>query len=357
MGLRIFMNILYGVQTTGNGHIGRSRDIIKELKDRGHHVEVIFSGEQQSLKSVNSFKPYKIFKGLTYVVENGRINYIKTAPRLDAISYLRDIIYYNAKNIDLIISDFEPVSVQIAKKNKIPSVVISHQTAFLYDIPYPSLHVFIRSIIEHFVPADFKVSTHWHHFGFPILPPILPKSDIKPEGEKGQKQVTVYLPYEDSQEVLSLLRSCPKDYKYHLFTSVNKLKQEDNIIHHPRNRQDFLNTMYCSQGAILHAGFMANTEAFDMGVKTLAKPIIGQAEQIANAMAIETLKFGKQMHHLDKKEVQSFLDLPAIKAMNYPRISSRFVDWIEKGVFNTQTLTDMCEELWNDIPIPSIFRY
>ena len=38
------MNILYGVQGTGNGHISRSREIIRHLKDRGHHVEVILSG-------------------------------------------------------------------------------------------------------------------------------------------------------------------------------------------------------------------------------------------------------------------------------------------------------------------------
>ncbi len=350
------MNILYGVQTTGNGHIGPSRDIIKELKRRGHNVEVIFSGAQQRLSNVESFEPYKIFKGLTYVTEKGRINYIKTAPRLDAISYLRDIIYYDAKKIDLVISDFEPVSVQIAKKNKIPSVVMSHPSAFLYDIPYPPLHVFIRTIIEHFVPGDFTVSTHWHHFGFPILPPILPESELKPEGKPGQKQVTVYLPYEDPQSVKTMLKRCPKDYDYHLFTSVKELKQEDNIIYHPRSRQDFLNTVYSSQGAILHGGYMANTEAFDVGVKTLAKPIAGQAEQIANAMAIEVLKFGKEMKNLDETEVKEWLELPAITAMNYPRISPRLVDWIEKGIFNTQTLSEMCEELWGDIPIPSIFR-
>ncbi|MDZ7822047.1 MAG: hypothetical protein U5N26_09695 [Candidatus Marinimicrobia bacterium] len=36
---------------------------------------------------------------------------------------------------------------------------------------------------------------------------------------------------------------------------------------------------------------MANSESFDMGIKTLVKPIAGQAEQIANAMAIEQLGF------------------------------------------------------------------
>lgn len=143
------MNILYGIQTTGNGHIGRSRDIVKELKKRGHRVSVIFSGEQQrNIPYTDLFQPYKIFKGLTYVTENGKINYIKTAPKLDGISFLKNVLYYNAKDIDLVISDFEPVSVQIAKKNKIPSVGISHQTAFLYDIPYPSLQLFVRTIIE-----------------------------------------------------------------------------------------------------------------------------------------------------------------------------------------------------------------
>ena len=351
------MNILYGIQTTGNGHIGRSRDIVKELKQRGHQVFVIFSGEQQkNLPDTQYFEPYKIVKGLTYVTENGRINYIKTAPKLDAIAFVRDVLYFDAKSIDLVISDFEPVSVQIAKKNKIPSVVLSHQSSFLYDIPYPPLHVFVRTIIEYFVPADFIVSTHWHHFGFPILPPILPKSNLIPSGERGQKHITVYLPYEDQKDVLEMLHKCPSDYEYHFFTKTDRLKKKNNIVLHPKSRQEFLNTLYCSQGAILHGGFMANSEAFDMGVKTLAKPIAGQAEQIANAMAIETLNFGKQMNHLDANEVSEWLKLPPMRPMNYPRIAPRFVDWIEKGIFNTQSLTQMCEELWTNIPIPFIFR-
>ncbi len=351
------MNILYGIQTTGNGHIGRSRDIVKELKLRGHHVEVIFSGEQQkSIPFRELFEPYRIFKGLTYVTENGKINYIKTAPKLDAISFMKDIFYYDAKHIDLVISDFEPVSVQVAKKNKIPSVVISHQTAFLYDIPYPPLYLMVRTIIEYFAPADFTVSTHWHHFGFPILPPILPESENKLKRTRQEKKIVAYLPYEDPRHVIDLLKKCPQDREYHLFTDTDKIQQRSNITLHPKNRTNFLEELKNAEGAILHAGFMANTEAFDLGVKTLAKPIAGQAEQIANAMAIETLGFGKQMNTMDASEVNEWLEMPAIKAMNYPRIAPRFVDWIEGGVFNTESLTNMCEELWNKIPIPQIFR-
>lgn len=351
------MNILYGIQTTGNGHIGRSRDIVKELKKRGHRVSVIFSGEQQrNIPYTDLFQPYKIFKGLTYVTENGKINYIKTAPKLDGISFLKNVLYYNAKDIDLVISDFEPVSVQIAKKNKIPSVGISHQTAFLYDIPYPSLQLFVRTIIEFFAPADFTVSTHWHHFGFPILPPILPESEKKVIRGKEENKVVVYLPYEDPRQVTNMLRKCPGDHEYHFFTSTDKIQNRANITLHPKSRDDFLEQLRTAKGAILHAGFMANTEAFDLGVKTLAKPIAGQAEQIANAMAIDTLGFGKQMNDLDEHEVSDWLDTPGMQAMNYPRIAPRFADWIEQGIFNNQSLTSMCEELWAGIPIPQIFR-
>ncbi len=352
------MNILYGVQTTGNGHIGRSQDIVRELKERGHNVRVIFSGDQQkNLPDTEYFEPYNIFKGLTYVTENGKINYIKTAPRLDAISFVRDIYNYNAKDIDLVISDFEPVSVQVAKKNKIPSVVLSHQTAFLYDIPYPSLNVMTRAIIEYFVPADFLVSVHWHHFGFPILPPILPPTHIEEQPTSLNDQIVVYLPYENQKEVVNLLEKCPKDHEYHLFTRVDKRQQRENIILHPKSRKDFLNTISVSKGAVLHAGFMANSEAFDLGVKTLVKPIAGQAEQIANAMAIETLGMGKHMNDLNPREVQEWLKLPAIRPMKYPRIAPRFVDWIEMGIFNNKSLTNLCEELWSHIPIPHIFRH
>ncbi|MCK4813616.1 MAG: glycosyltransferase [Candidatus Marinimicrobia bacterium] len=351
------MNILYGVQTTGNGHIGKSRYIVQELKRRGHDIKVIFSGAQQkNIPYAEVFEPYKIFKGLTYATENGKINYIKTAPRLDAFSYVRDIVTYNAKGIDLVITDYEPVSVQIAKKNRIPSIGLSHQYAFQHDVPYPQLHIMIRAIMEYFVPADFVVSVHWHHFGFPILPPIFPPTHIEPQDTPERKCVVVYLPYENPNNVVKMLKECPSEYDYFFFSDVNKRLQNDNIHILEKNRQNFLNHLSYSEGAILHAGFLANSEAFDLGVKTLAKPIAGQAEQIANAMGVEQLGFGKQMQELNPREVWDWLEMPPIKAMHYPDTATRFVDWIEAGIFSTKSLIDMCEELWSQVPIPSVFR-
>ena len=45
------MRILYGVQTTGNGHISRSREVIRELKRLGHDVHVLLSGRKAAMPS------------------------------------------------------------------------------------------------------------------------------------------------------------------------------------------------------------------------------------------------------------------------------------------------------------------
>jgi hypothetical protein len=61
------MNILYGVQATGNGHISRSREVIRNLKMLGHKVRVILSGRDPALLwDMEVFEPYDAFRGLTF---------------------------------------------------------------------------------------------------------------------------------------------------------------------------------------------------------------------------------------------------------------------------------------------------
>ena len=60
------MKILYGIATTGNGHISRSRVIVNALKKRGHSIDVILSGrDKKDLFDIDNFKPFQIKKGFT----------------------------------------------------------------------------------------------------------------------------------------------------------------------------------------------------------------------------------------------------------------------------------------------------
>ena len=68
------MNILYGVNATGNGHLSRSRITISELKKRGHKVTVLFSGRDvKDFFDLEEFKPYIIKKGFSFVFKNGKL--------------------------------------------------------------------------------------------------------------------------------------------------------------------------------------------------------------------------------------------------------------------------------------------
>ena len=97
------MNILYGVQTTGNGHISRSREVIRELKKLGHDVQVILSGNKPAMLSdLKEFEPYQRFEGLTFCTNRGKLNYFKTALSLHIIQFYHDIASFDDSGCDLV---------------------------------------------------------------------------------------------------------------------------------------------------------------------------------------------------------------------------------------------------------------
>ena len=86
------MNILYGINATGNGHISRSRITISELKKRGHNVTVLFSGRKpEDFFDVDEFKPFVIKKGFTFIFKKGRLDIFRTLINVNLIQFVRDI--------------------------------------------------------------------------------------------------------------------------------------------------------------------------------------------------------------------------------------------------------------------------
>ncbi|MAJ34220.1 MAG: glycosyltransferase, partial [Candidatus Marinimicrobia bacterium] len=61
------MNILYGIQGTGNGHITRSRLLVPLLRKKGFNVDVILSGrKKEEYWDMECFKPYDTKFGITF---------------------------------------------------------------------------------------------------------------------------------------------------------------------------------------------------------------------------------------------------------------------------------------------------
>ena len=86
------MNIVYGVQGTGNGHLTRGLALIPKLRSQGHNVRVVISGRKKdTLFGVESLEPFETFEGLSFEVKKGKINYIKSFSNLRLLKFFRDV--------------------------------------------------------------------------------------------------------------------------------------------------------------------------------------------------------------------------------------------------------------------------
>lgn len=345
------MKILYGVQATGNGHITRSRVMCQKLRDAGHDVHVIFSGrDEEDLWDVDSFHPYEVFRGLTFATDRGRIKYLRTAKNAKVVKLFRDVYKYQPDGIDLVITDFEPVTAYIAKIHGIKSLGIGHQYAFSYDIPLYGQNPATQMIMKIFGPADLKMGLHWHHFDQPILPPIIPKLE---SGEVVDNKIMVYLPFENQDDAVELLMPF-KDFQFHVYTDLIEPKEVGHISVRALSRDQFLKDLVTCKGVISNAGFELPSEALSIGKKILVKPLKGQMEQMSNMEAMRQLGWGMGVDILTRDVIEKWLNRDYIEAVQYPDVAESITEWIGKGEWSQDSLQKLADSVWGSFPVPEV---
>ncbi len=344
------MKIFYGVQGTGNGHITRARVMAKELRAAGIDVHFQFTGRPaDKYFDMEVFNGYQLRTGLTFHTEKGQVSYLKTALDAKPITFMKDMKSLNLSGYDLVISDFEPVTAWAAKKQKIPVLGIGHQYAFNHKIPREGSDPIADQVMKYFAPADIGVGLHWHHFGQPILPPIIetpetPKSIIK-------NKIIVYLPFEDQNEVIRLL-SPFRDYEFHLYSPEPVPSTFGHIICNPLSRDSFQKDLYDCAGIISNAGFELASESLQMGKKILAKPLHAQMEQISNAAALQQLGYGHIMHDMNSSAIEHWLHDNHAVHITYPNIAKVLVQWIQNGM--PEMNADFIESIWDTVNVSHI---
>jgi uncharacterized protein (TIGR00661 family) len=326
MGLRI----LYGVQGTGNGHISRSREIIRHLKADGHEVRVMVSGRKPTLLwEMEVFEPFVALEGLTFSTKRGRLRYIQTARRLNFFKFYSDIRRFDARGIDVVITDFEPVSARIARRHRLPSIGVGHQYAFGHRIPIAGFDPAAVYVIRNFAPADHCLGLHWHHFGQPILPPVIP-ARMPVEPAPVSTKILVYLPFEEIADIRRLLSPFVA-HQFFVYHQLPAASDEGHLRLRTYSRQGFLKDLAESSGVITNAGFELASEALQLGKKILVKPLARQMEQMSNAKALAELNLGTVMKRLDPETVDGFLSRRTLPAVRYPDVARMIADWIGAG--------------------------
>ena len=343
------MKILYGVQGTGNGHIARARAMAHAFKLQNVDVDFLFSGREKSAYfSMEDFGDYQTRRGLTFCTEKGKVNHLKTAINTNPNQLWKEVSDVDLSSYDVVLNDFEPITAWAAKRQKVPTVGISHQNAFRYSVPKKGATWLNQTLIQHFAPTEFYLGLHWYHFQQPILPPIVHTS-LGLETSK-QSFILVYLPFEDLNEVSQLcLRFSNHEFIcYH--PSVKACYQQENLTFMPLSYTTFQQHLHACQGVMANGGFELPSEALTLGKKLLLKPLSGQFEQMSNVATLESLGLASSMIWMDPSSVRVWLDEQPAEKVIYPDVADSIAQWVRQGEWgNVGTLWS---DLWEQVDFP-----
>lgn len=335
------MKILYGIQGTGNGHLARARALVPELKAAGIDLDFVLSGRaREDYFNMEIFGDFKCFRGLSLITEKGQLKTVKTVTQNNLFKVFKDAKALDLSPYDLVISDFEPVTAWAAKIQKKPSIAISHQAAFRQAVPKPSGYLEAKLLMKIFAPTQYHLGLHWYPFADHVLPPLIDPMTVHPSKPN---KVLVYMGFETVGDIIELLMPFT-NYNFHVFAKVEKAATLGHIHVEPLSHTKFHEDMKDSIGIISNAGFELASEALSLGKKLLIKPLQGQYEQIANAVALEQMQRGTVMNTLDPKAVEKWLPEPAPEPLCYPNVAKAISQWLLNGQWHDDKA--LVKELW-----------
>ena len=340
------MNILYGIQGTGNGHITRSRLLAPLLRKKGFNVDILLSGrKKEDYWGMECFSPFITKSGLTFEIKNGRVSKWETAKKLKLKQFWMDLKSIDFKSYDIVITDYEPISAWGAKKNGVLSIGIGHLYSFLYNVPMPNGFFLDKKIMNWFAPVDIPIGLHWHHFGQNILPPLIPSLKEKVTDEDF---VLVYLPWENPNLVDSVLKKI-SDKIFYVYGHTNEKIVRDNIIWKPSSRSGFVKDLETCNGVLCNAGFELTSECLSLNKKILVKPLMSQVEQLSNVKALDSLGLGSTTNKITTSIVSNWLENDSKSSLPYYNVVDPIINWIESGNFDD--FSNITKKVWAETKI------
>lgn len=341
------MRVLYGVQGTGNGHLTRARSLGPELAAAGLEVDYLFSGRDRSkFFDMELFGDFNCHHGLSFTVHRGQIDSLQTARGIRPFKLISDIRQLDVSDYDLVISDFEPITAWAARRQRKKCISMSHQSAFAYAVPKVRGYPFSQGVMKYFAPASIMLGFHYHHFGQPILPPLIEKQIAE---TPVHKKIVVYMGFEELDDILLFL-SPFSDYEFHVFTHVSEISQRENITIHPISHKEFHTELRDAEGVISNAGFALSSECLNLGKKLLIKPLHKQFEQLSNSLALQCLGRATIAQTLDQDLLAEWLTLKAHAPIEYPNVAKPLAQWIVQG--DTHDIRQLTDQVWDRFYFP-----
>lgn len=280
------MRVLFGIQGTGNGHISRSRELLRYLRERAS-VDVLLSGYHHEVDLGFEVKYNLPGLGFTFGKKGG-IDYVQSFRHLSPRKLISDIYSLPVEKYDLVLTDFEPITAWAARVKGRPSVAISHQAALLSPrIPRPpdGRNRFQEMVLEWYAPAPVLIGLHFERYDDFIFTPII-REEVRKQEPRNDGHYTVYLPSYDYARISGILKKI--DVRWEVFSKHHKGEafKDGNVTVRRVDNAGFVESLVTCEGILCNAGFEAPAEALYLGKKIMVVPMKGQYEQQCNAEAL-----------------------------------------------------------------------
>jgi uncharacterized protein (TIGR00661 family) len=324
--------ILYGVNGEGSGHSTRAKEVITHLLRKGHAVHVV-SFDRGLANLSRDFEVTEIH-GWRLAYVNNRMRYRRTlaknllGARRTASSIAQLKTLSEEWKIDLVITDFEPLSCHVGHRKHVPVISVDNQHCLTNaDVSYPKQYradaAATKMVVRLMVPrADAYLVTSFFRAEATrrntfLFPPILRESILQAKPKAGDR-VLVYVtsPAPALAKLLSWVRCQFVAYGF------GREGQDGNLLYKKPSQDGFMEDLTNAKAIVANAGFSLVTEALHLGKPYLAVPVEHQFEQIFNAYWLEKAGYGAYWEELNRERVESFLyNLPYYRERleTYPR--------------------------------------
>ena len=310
-------NILYGVNGEGAGHSTRAKEVICHLQRAGHNVHVV-SFDRGLTNLRRDFEVTEIHGWRLAYVDN-RVRYQRTVAKnllgaRKTVASLKRLKKLSEQwRIDLVITDFEPLSCHIGHRRRIPVISIDNQHCLTNaDVSYPHEYradaAATKMVVRMMVPrADAYLVTSFFNAKVTksntfLFPPILRENVLRAKPRTGE-QVLVYVTF-PAPALAKLLASVRCRFIAYGF---GREGQDGNILYKTPSLDEFVKDLISANAVVANAGFSLVTEALHLQKPYLAIPVAHQFEQVFNAYWLDKAGYGAYWDDLNRERVESFL--------------------------------------------------
>jgi uncharacterized protein (TIGR00661 family) len=319
------MRILYGVVGEGMGHATRSRVILDELV-REHEVHVVVSGRAREYLGRHFANVHRIW-GLTLNYGGNRVRNFRTVLQnlTGAVSgwpgnvraYFEVLSQFRP---EVVISDFESFSYLVGKALRIPVISLDniqiinrceHEPALLDG--WEPIFELTRSIVEAKLPRCFRylITT----FFYPtvskpvttLIPPVLRPEIIEATSEPGD-HLLVYQTATTNRTLPGVLKQLGLPARiYGLKRDLTEDLVDGNLVYRPFSEARFIEDLRTARAVVAGGGFTLMSEAVYLRKPLLSVPVVGQFEQVLNALYLQRLDYGRYAPRLTETALRNFL--------------------------------------------------